>query len=394
MKHYFRKVAARIRGSRRLQILSAILLVSVCLGIYDRVTMSSRTIEVAVPDTIETPAIFERGVIKTTPLSAEEKELVRAEFPEYTSRHIEQTYLTLPEWYQVYSYNEFGDFLMAGGRQSDFPFLSSAVNFWSYYAIAADRSSDQEFNWLYNFVDWVIGFNLTFEYAVKAVYENTIGSITQTLAGSDTEADAFIAESWNSYAERMYQYTWYHYPYFTDIGGIWRDTPLFDKHFIRNIERKVAFTFSYAIKGTYARAWLLTAAQKDNRTLSIVHTTDKGALDAPGVEILKDLDNDNYLILTERYAGFKNSMLALIGRDVRFVEVMDHDVITLSYLSRAETEPFPYSGLVSLIDKRQLFFNAQGFLYRNVLQVPVADLPEALDAIKTSGSQFEMIYDF
>ena len=57
----------------------------------------------------------------------------------------------------------------------------------------------------YNFISWVIGINLTVEHGVKFVYENTVGRLTQSIAGSDTEADRFIAKSWNNYAKTLYQ---------------------------------------------------------------------------------------------------------------------------------------------------------------------------------------------
>ncbi len=138
-------------------------------------------------------------------LSDAERQQVAVEFPAYYARTKEQTYLTLAERYQVYSYNEFGDFLAGGGKQADFPFVAAIRNFWGTYFLSLDKSKGEEFNWSYNFVSWVIGINLTVEYGIKFVYENTAGRITQSIAGSDTEADRFIARSWNSYARTMYK---------------------------------------------------------------------------------------------------------------------------------------------------------------------------------------------
>jgi hypothetical protein len=74
------------------------------------------------------PAAINAG--KQLGLPDAERQTIAAEFPAYTSRKKEQTYLTLAEWSQVYSYNEFGDFLAHGGRQTDFPFVSAIRNFW------------------------------------------------------------------------------------------------------------------------------------------------------------------------------------------------------------------------------------------------------------------------
>ena len=327
-------------------------------------------------------------------LSDAERQAIAAEYPAYYSRTKEQTYLTLAEWSQVYSYNEFGDFLASGGRQTDFPFVEAIRNFWACYFLSLDKSKGQEFNWPYNFVSWVIGINLTFEYGVKFAYENTIGRLTQSLAGSDTEADRFIAKSWNSYARTLYQTTWYHYPYFTDMQGIWSDTTLFDRQFVRNAERKLAFTVSYLLKGSYAQLWLLSAEQKDNQTFSVVHSDDRKSLDGNGIRILKELSGNRFLIETARYDGFKTTLLKLLESNVTFVEIMGHETIALGYLSKNANEPFSSSAPVETIDRQELFFNPDGYRYRVTLQARVDKLGETLRVIRENGARFEMIYDF
>jgi hypothetical protein len=324
-------------------------------------------------------------------LSAAERQGIAAEYPAYFSRGREQTYLTLAEWYQVYSYNEFGDFLASGGRQTDFPFLHEIGSFWDTYFLSLRKSRNQVFNWQYNFVSWLIGINLTIEYGIKSAYENTFGRLTQWLAGSDTEADRFIAKSWNSFARTLYQTTWYHYPYFSDTRDIWRDTITFNGQFARNAERKIAFSVSYLIKGLYAQFWLLTAEQKENQTFSIVHADNRASLDGDHVRILKKLSGNRFLIETERYAGFKSALSSLLERDVTFIEIMGHQTIALSYLSGNETEPF---AATDIIDKRALFFHPDGYKYRVTLDTRVDSLKQTLRLIGKNGARFEMIYDF
>ncbi|WP_456626068.1 hypothetical protein [Bradyrhizobium sp. URHC0002] len=327
-------------------------------------------------------------------ISDAERQSIAAEHPAYYSRRKEQTYLTLAEWTQVYSYNEFGDFLASGGRQTDFPFVSAIRGFWSCYFLSLDKSKSEEFNWPYNFVSWVIGINLTVEYGVKFAYENTVGRLTQSIAGSDTEADRFIAKSWSNYAKTLYQTTWYHYPYFADMQEIWRETALFDHRFVRNAERKIALSVSYLIKGSYAQLWLLSAEQKENQTFSVVHAENRKSLDGAGVRILKELGGNSFLIETERYDGFKATLLKLLDSNVTFVEIMGHETIALGYLSRSTEAPFSNSASVETIDRRELFFHPDGYRYRVTLEAHVDGLRETLRRIKASGSRFEMIYDF
>lgn len=327
-------------------------------------------------------------------LSRIERQSIATEYPTYFSRGKEQTYLTLAEWYQVYSYNEFGDFLASGGRQTDFPFATAISNFWSCYFLSLEQSKGHEFNWQYNFGSWVIGINLTVEYGVKFAYENTIGRITQAIAGSDTEADRFIAKSWDSYAKTLYQTTWYHYPYFADLSGIWHETTLLNRAFIRNAERKAAFSVSYLLKGSYAQLWLLSAEQKDNQTFSVVHAANRAHLDDDGIKVLKELSGNRFLIETERYAGFKAALVKLIERNVSFVEIMGHETIALAYLSKNTKEPISDSASVKMIDRRELFYHPEGYRYRVTLEARVDALKDTLRLLAENGSKFEMIYDF
>jgi len=327
-------------------------------------------------------------------VSDAERQRIAAAHPAYYSRRKAQTYLTLAEWAQVYSYNEFGDFLASGGRQTDFPFVSAIRSFWSCYFLSLDKSKSEEFNWPYNFVSWIIGINLTVEYGVKFAYENTVGRLTQSIAGSDTEADRFIAKSWNNYAKTLYQTTWYHYPYFADLQEVWLETALFDQQFVRNAERKIALSASYLIKGAYAQLWLLSAEQKENQTFSVVHADDRKSLDDVGAKILKELSGNRFLIETERYDGFKTTLLKLLDRNVTFIEIMGHETIAFGYLSKNIAEPFSNSASVETIDRRELFFHPDGYRYRVTLDARVDSLRETLRQIRASGSRFEMIYDF
>ena len=391
-----KKILHIIWHSRTAKAIVLVVLVSILIKSYEALTKTQTTNYESggVVNNESQINKFEIEKFEISKVPKDEKDKILSEFPVYDSRKIEQTYLTLPEWYQVYSYNEFGDFLHSGGRQSDFPFLRSIKNFWSYYRLALNESKDEKFNWQYNFVTWVIGANLSAEYFIKSVYENTVGTITQFISGSNTEADRFIANSWNNYAKKMYQATWYHYPYFDDLKGMWTETSLFNKNFIRNFERKIAFSISYLIKGTYAKIWLLTAAQKENQTFSIVYAKDKLALENEGVIILKELSDDKYLIQTERYAGFKEVLLKLISKDVKFVEIQGHDIIALSYLSNKELEPFSNSDGADILDKKKLFFEPNGYTHRVTLRAKTKNLTEVIDAINLNGNKFEMIYDF
>ena len=158
----------------------------------------------------------------------------------------------------------------------------------------------------------------------------------------------------------------------------------------------VGFTPSnpYLIKGSYAQLWLLSAEQKENQTFSVVHADNRKSLDDAGVKILKELSGNRFLIESERYDGFKTTLLKLLDRNVTFIEIMGHETIALGYLSTSIEEPFSNSASVETIDRRALFFHPDGYRYRVTLEARVDGLRETLRRIKESGARFEMIYDF
>ena len=115
------------------------------------------------------------------------------------------------------------------------------------------------------------------------------------------------------------------------------------------------------------------------------------SLNGDHVNVLKELSGNRFLIETARYAGFKTALSKLLAQDVTFIEIMGHQTIALGYLSKGETEPF---AAADIIDKRELFYQPEGYKYRVTLDVNVTDLKQALRQIEESGSKFEMIYDF
>src|SRR5262249_58242157 len=85
-----------------------------------------------------------------------------------------QTFLTLPEWYIVYSADEYAAFL-ARDRPSGFPFFRAVGQFWSMYgAVLRETWQRYPFNWGYNAMIWVIGASYSAEYVAKGLYESSV----------------------------------------------------------------------------------------------------------------------------------------------------------------------------------------------------------------------------
>ena len=102
----------------------------------------------------------------------------------------------------------------------------------------------------------------------------------------------------------------------------------------------------------------------------------------------------NLPVETERYDGFKTTLLKNSREELTFIEIMGHETIAHGYLSKSTAEPFSNSASVETIDRRALFFHPDGYRYRVTLESRVDSLRETLRRIGESGARFEMIYDF
>jgi hypothetical protein len=239
-----------------------------------------------------------------------------------------------------------------------------------------------------------IGISYSLEYSIKFVYENTIGRITDFINGHNTEEDIYIANSWKSFAESVYQEPWYEYNYWRDIKGIWSETTFFKKTFIRSTERKLAFTISYSIKAVYAKILKMAARSAfevpENKTISIVLGLDKDKLPL-GVSVLGVLNDNLSVIETGRYQEFTTAAIELAGRGVEFVKIMDHDKIMLSYVSNRQSESFEYFEGAEIISKEKLSGSSSK---RVVLNVELRKLTRVINILISEGIVPEHIYDY
>lgn len=104
------------------------------------------------------------------------REAVR-DIPDYY-RPESKTYLTLPEWYIVYSTDEYAAFI-ADHSSSDFPYFRAVGQYWqSYVDVCNVIRSRYPFNGDSQFTLAFIGMSFTAENMLKGVYEGTIGRIT------------------------------------------------------------------------------------------------------------------------------------------------------------------------------------------------------------------------
>ena len=157
--------------------------------------------------------------------------------PDY-HRGVEQTYLTLPEWYIVFNSDEYANFLKTN-RPSEFPYWKSARQFWDLKnQIEKHVTGQYELNFGYEAMLWVIGSSYSAELVLKGLYENSIGRLTEWLADEKvTSLDLKIQSYHQQYADFVHIFPWYEFPFYTKLQDFWAGERVCENSSIRKWER-------------------------------------------------------------------------------------------------------------------------------------------------------------
>ncbi len=294
-------------------------------------------------------------------------------------RGADQTFLTFPEWYLVYSPAEYAAYI-ATERPSTFPWFAHIDQFWKAYGDISGRISGEfDFNGEYHVMIMVIGLSTTVEYGIKGAYELTVGRLFESTREDDrlTEEDIFAAGVAQRYVDFIYERPWYEFDFLGELRALWAETTLFGTDSLRKWERKYALTTEYAVKAAYG--WLIglgAAASFD----APIHQT---AVLVSGPE--------TQLMMLPRYQPFTDASLehALAGAD--FEEIAgNRGRIVLSLWAGQDWDPALIRG--SQITTQPII-TVPGQT-RHVVEVDVADLAAALRTIDSSGLKLEHVYDY
>ena len=177
-----------------------------------------------------------------------------AEPPE---RPADQTFLTFPEWFLVYSPDEYARFI-ADRPPSHFPFLGHVGQFWGAYAGVREALAELPFNPGYHLMIGVIGLSTTVEYSVKAVWEALIGRVTELAAGDDTAEDAFAVTVATEYVDFIRELPWYEFDYAARVERLMTDVPMGGAGPLRKWERRYALLTEWIAKTAYG--WMTKQA--------------------------------------------------------------------------------------------------------------------------------------
>jgi FAD/FMN-containing dehydrogenase len=313
---------------------------------------------------------------------------------EHYARAEDQTLLTLPEWYIVYSADEYARFVESGGRPSGFPFFRSIAQFWGLYgAVLRETWAAYPFNWGYHAMIGVIGASYTAEYAVKGLYEGTVGRVTE-LVSTHTDEDAFLRTVAHDYAAFVHHTPWYAFGFAQRLDGLWR-LPVFDGlATLRKWERRFVGSAELTFKAAWG--WAMGKASgaaydpEADRILAWVQAPSRDALRLDGVTVLDPPDAHSELVALPRYEPFTKAASELARRRVEFVEIAGNREIVMTVIA-------PRNWDVSADAAREVRewpMLTDPSRKRVALAVGVDRLHEAVPSLEAGGATIDHLYDY
>lgn len=297
----------------------------------------------------------------------------------------DQTFLTLPEWYIVYSGDELGAHLSKGGDPSDFPFFASVCQFCELYgAVTAAIGDRWPPNRGYNGMIAVIGASYAAEYAAKGLYEGTIGRLTE---GAASPQDTFYAGYAKEYGAFMHHTPWYAFPFseararMPSGGGL------------RGAERRLAYGTELGVKSVWGQAMggasQSTYGAETEVIRAWVRPNGVDVAGMPGVLAVEDLGEGALLLSLQRYEPFTATVQALVDAGIDIVEIAGGTRIVVQVTAPAGRDLALYGDVVLAWP-----ILTEPGMQRVALEVAVHRLDEVLPALRAAGARIEHLYDY
>jgi FAD/FMN-containing dehydrogenase len=326
---------------------------------------------------------------------------VRAELAARPSwrRAEEQTFLTLPEWYIVFSADEYAAFLK-GALPSGFPYWASVRQFWSRYShVRAALRGVYPPNWGYQVMIVTIGASFTAQYAAKGAWEKTIGRLTEAISADGRPfgsgyADRHMAQVARDYAAFIHDYPWYLFPFASRLREF-RRTPDAAPWTVRRAERDVEVPLELGAQAVWGKVIKKATGTAYGEDGYFIEAWARGPVKNPekiypGIKALKTFPGGDVLLSIPRYESFRRVALALAAKDVRFVEIAGNGRILVTVLAPAAWDGAPFYG--DVVDEWPLLTDPSR--KRVALSVPVADLSAALRGMPAEGAEIDHVFDY
>lgn len=319
-------------------------------------------------------------------------EEVASTTPEYI-RASDNMFLSVPEWYIVYSAGEYAN-VLRDALPSTFDYRKASKEYWSEYEqVQKLARGTAHQNADYNLVLKVIGWSFTFENNVKWAYENTIGRMSEWSAGNvRVEEDEFAAKVARDYEVFIYDYPWYDFPYASYNKALHTlpsdeiDRPFGQK--LRRFERKVFLTIELGFKTFYS--WVIRTA---------THT--KFGVQDDVIHAIVEDQGTARLVSAPHYHPFTKTILGEMSTayekntQFRVLEIAGNDEITLSYLDEVGTLAAPFGKeLFRSTEVISVENGTEQYKERITTLIPVKDLFELYSYLRDRGIAVSHLYDY
>jgi hypothetical protein len=312
------------------------------------------------------------------------------------ARPEDDAYLSYPEWYIVWSYQEKAEF-QENRLPSGFPYFGAVRQYWkSYCCISRLTRGKYAFNAGEQIMLVVIGTSFSAEYILKGAYENTIGRLSEWTSGHQfTGEDRYAYEVAREYADFVHVRPFYEFHFARHVKGLWAENSVWGPHPVRKWERRIFLTIDYAAEAFYC--WFIekgthaTYGHEPDKTYAWVENLGETLLpEIAHLKLTKRVDPQGSVVEIQRYQEFTAVASTLAQHDVRFVEIAGNSQITLSVLA---PQTWRYDGSAA----QQLFsipVLTQPGWQRVVLACSVPSLDQSLRTLHSEGLTVEHIYDY
>jgi len=301
--------------------------------------------------------------------------------PREHQRGEEQTLLTYPEWFLVFSPDEYAQFVKHD-EPSAFPFWGHVRQFWQGYAAVFQeqrRHPDYAFNGEYHGMINLIGISTTVEYGLRSAYETFVGRLSAATTSQASAEDLYGAQVAQEYVDFIKVRPWYEFDFTTRLANLWTRTPLSGGGLARKLERRYALTTEYLVKAGYG--WLLSKAANPghDKPLPVTHVAYRhaGAIET---------------VLLPRYGEFTPASMRLAQDGADFIEIAGNgtraDILLTVWFAPGWQPP---------VGTRMLFeqpiLTVPGHR-RAALVVQVESLASVLRELQAAGVEVEHVFDY
>ncbi len=297
-----------------------------------------------------------------------------ARTPKADVRPADQTLLTFPEWFLVFSPDEQANYFKKH-TATTCPFMTHTAQIWESYKIVSDQVRGRfPVNTGYHFMIWVIGSSATAEYAVKAWYETLIGRITDTQVPL-TEEDKFNADFTQSYVDFIRDRPWYEYNFRHKLGVLWSDISLTGPCLARKAERRYILTSELLVKYVYGKLIGIGTKQVYVEAL-------------PTTAVILEDDSLHYF---PRYDRFAKEALGSVRSGHAFKEIAGNNSAILVTVLARSNEAVKFENTITLFTQPM---PSDTTTNRVALVTPVTKLHQLLLALDKRKIKIEHIFDY